>query len=267
MKKDIRILLVDDQEVIRHGLQQMLAQEEDIEIIGQSANGEEAMSQAEILSPNVILMDVRMPVVDGLEATRRLREQGVPCDVIMLSHYEDYLDEALQAGVRGYLLKDTRGAELAEAIRQVYRGEVVISESIASNRSIEYEKICARKADGSIEEVQLVILPTADGARLLRFFSQVEELFQSRIVQMVGSWKGGCAVTISLTKPTPLESILSKLGEMSEVEATQGKPFEEGRSLRLVRKATALPRLKTRFSKTIFVTLKSSQTGECIKNG
>jgi len=251
MKRDIRILLVDDQEVIRHGLQQMLAQEEDIEIIGQSANGEEAMSQVEILSPNVILMDVRMPVVDGLEATRRLREKGIPCGVIMLSNYEDYLDEALQAGVRGYLLKDTKGGKLAEAIRQVHRGEVAISESIASQPTIEYEQICAKKTDGSLEEVQLVIFPTADGTRLMRFLSQVEELFQSRIVQMVGSWEGGCAVTISLTK-----------GEMSEVKAIQEEPLAGGRNLSLVRKATALRRLKTRLSRTILVTLKNSQTGE-----
>lgn len=262
MKRDIRILLVDDQEVIRHGLQQMLAQEEDIEIIGQSANGEEAMSQVEILSPNVILMDVRMPVVDGLEATRRLREKGIPCGVIMLSNYEDYLDEALQAGVRGYLLKDTKGGKLAEAIRQVHRGEVAISESIASQPTIEYEQIYAKKTDGSLEEVQLVIFPTADGTRLMRFLSQVEELFQSRIVQMVGSWEGGCAVTISLTKPAVLESILSKLGEMSEVKAIQEEPLAGGRNLSLVRKATALRRLKTRLSRTILVTLKNSQTGE-----
>jgi len=137
MEKDIRILLVDDHQVIREGLQHMLKQEEDMEVVGQSDNCEDTLNQVEIFSPNIILMDIKMPGVDGIELTRRIKERQPFCNVIMLTLYDEYLAEAIEAGAVGYLLKDAKRAELTQAIRQVHHGEVVISESITANSRVE----------------------------------------------------------------------------------------------------------------------------------
>ena len=132
MAKDIQIIIVDDHEVVRDGLQRLLEQEEDMRIMGQCANGKEALIMAAVRTPNIILMDIKMPVVNGLEATHLLSESRLSCKVIILSMYGDYLAEAMRSGARGYLIKGMKRGELAQAIRQVHRGELVISESITS---------------------------------------------------------------------------------------------------------------------------------------
>ena len=268
MKKDIRILLVDDHQVVREGLQHMLKQEEDMEVVGQSANGEEALSQVEMLSPNIVLMDIKMPGVDGIELTRQIKEKQPFCNVIMLTLYDEYLAEAIEAGAVGYLLKDAKRTELTQAIRQVHQGEVVISESITARPRIEYEKRYGKKTKGSPqqehgspmpEEVQMVIPPPIDANQLVRFVSRVEEMLQSRMLQMVGSWKGYSAITMALPKPTPLENILSELGGIPEVGTIGEEPLTGEADPSLFKKVATMPRLNTRIRKTIFVTLKSGK--------
>ncbi len=261
MKKDIQILLVDDHQVVRDGLQHMLELEADMEVAGQSASSEEALSQVEKLSPDIVLMDIKMPGEDGIEVTRRLLEKQPSCKVIMLTLYDEYLAQAMQAGAVGYLLKDIKRAELAQAIRQVHRGQVVISESITAKAQIEAEGYLPPGHNGSgtmLEELQMVIPPPVDAKQLIRFVSRVEEMLQSRTLQMVGSWEGGTAITIPLPKPAPLADILNKLGEMAEVETIGEEPLTEEAESRLLKKAAAIPRLKNRVRKTIFVTLKNS---------
>ncbi|MBA7610020.1 Protein-glutamate methylesterase/protein-glutamine glutaminase [subsurface metagenome] len=269
MKKEIRILLIDDHQVVREGLQHMLGQEEDMEIVGQCANGEEALSQVEMLSPNIVLMDIKMPGIDGIELTRRLKERKLPGNIIMLTLYDEYLAQAMEAGAAGYLLKDTRRAELAQAIRQVHHGEVVISDSITTKSRIEYEERGGRRARGTslpeqdastilVEEVQMVMPPPIDANQLMRFISGVEELFQSRILQMVSSWQGDTAVTIPLIRSTPVASILSKLEKMPEIETIGEQPLTGKVDPRLFRKTESIPRIKTRVKKTFFVTLKNN---------
>jgi len=274
MKKDIRILLVDDHQVVREGLQHMLNQEEDMEVVGQSANGEEALSQVEMLSPNIILMDIKMPGIDGIELTRQLKEKQPFCNVIMLTLYDEYLAEAMEAGAVGYLLKDAKRAELTQAIRQVHHGEVVISESITAKPRIEYEERFGKKAEGNLlpepngpmpEEVQMVIPPPADANQLIRFVSRAEDMLQSRMLQMVGSWRGDTAITIALPKPTLLANILNKLGEMPEVGTIGEKPLTGRADPGLFKKVATMPRLKTRIRKTIFITLKNGKAGEQAK--
>jgi len=268
MEKDIRILLVDDHQVVREGLQHMLEQEEDMEVVGQSANSEEALLQVEIFSPHIVLMDIKMPGVDGIELTRQLREKLPSCNIIMLTLYDEYLAEAIEAGAVGYLLKDAKRAELTQAIRQVHHGEVVISESITAQPRIEYEERFGKKAKGSLlqergspmpEEVQMVIPPPVDANQLIKFVSRVEEMLQSRMLQMVGSWKGDTAITIVLPKPTPLANILNKLGEMSEVETIGEEPLTGEADSSLFKKVATMPRLKTKIRETIFITLKNGK--------
>jgi len=264
----IRILVVDDHQVVREGLCRMLELEADMEVVGEASDAKEALTQVELLSPEVILMDIKMPGIDGIELTRRLKERKLPGNIIMLTLYDEYLAQAMEAGAAGYLLKDTRRAELAQAIRQVHHGEVVISDSITAKSRIEYEERGGKRAKGTslpeqdasttmIEEVQMVMPPPIDANQLMRFISRVEELFQSRILQMVGSWQGDTAVTIPLIRPTPLASILSKLEEMPEIETVGEQPLTGKIDPKFFRKTEFVPRMKTRVKKTFFVTLKN----------
>ena len=132
MSPKIRILIVDDHNEVRNGLRKLLSREEDIEVVGESSNGKEAIINAATCSPDIILMDAKMPVSDGIEATNILNDNGVPYRVIMLTMFEEYLDEAMKMGARGYLLKGTDVHYLSETIRKVHQGELVIDERIGS---------------------------------------------------------------------------------------------------------------------------------------
>ena len=129
----IRVLVADDHPVVRHGLCTMLEIEDDIVVVGRASDGQEAIDQARETSPDIILMDVQMPNVDGIEALRRIREQDPGARVIVLTTYrnEDYIFPSLRAGARGYLLKDASREELAAAIRAVHRGESLLDPQIA----------------------------------------------------------------------------------------------------------------------------------------
>jgi len=124
----IRVLVADDHPVVRHGLCTMLELESDIEVVGRAADGAEAVDAARRTRPDIILMDVQMPNVDGIQALRQIRNDDPQARVIVLTTYrnEDYIFPALQAGARGYLLKDTSREELADAIRQVAAGESLL---------------------------------------------------------------------------------------------------------------------------------------------
>ncbi len=120
----IRLLLVDDQALICQGLAAMLELESDFQVVGTAAHGQTAIEQVAALQPDVVLMDVRMPVMDGREATRMLAQQFPEVKVLVLSTFDDdqYICDAMRAGAKGYLLKDMPSEELAQAIRLVHRG-------------------------------------------------------------------------------------------------------------------------------------------------
>lgn len=256
MEKDIRILLVDDHVVVREGLKHMLGHEEDMKIIGESVNGEKALAQIETLFPNIVLTDIKMPVMDGIELIRYLKEQYASCNVIVLTMYDEYLAPAMEAGARGYLLKDIKVEELTQAIRQVHLGEVVISQSFAPEIRTEYEQRSGKKEEADmVEEVQLVIPPPVEANQLMRFASRVEEIFNSSLLQIVGSWQNGTALTTCLKEATPMADILNKLAEMPEIEEVVEK-LPSKTLLSLLKKVTDIPRLERRMRKTIFVKLK-----------
>ncbi len=208
MGKDIRILLVDDQEVVRRGVRAMLEQERDMEIVGDCASAEEAMAQAERLSPDIVLIDIRMPGMNGIEACRRLKGNGLPCNVIMLTLYEEHLVDALKAGAAAYLPKDIKRGELLQTIRQVYGNEPLIDE---------------RDGSAKIEDIDLVILPPADAGQVLGFLDQVQQTLGASILQTVGSWDRGTTIAMALECPTSLTHILDKLEEMPDVEKADEK--------------------------------------------
>ena len=129
----VRVLIVDDQALVRAGFRMILESEPEVEIVGEAGDGAEALEAARELTPDVILMDIRMPNLDGLEATRRLLETlGEAPRVLMLTTFDldEYVYEALRAGASGFMLKDTPPEQLVEAIHVVARGDALLSPTI-----------------------------------------------------------------------------------------------------------------------------------------
>jgi DNA-binding NarL/FixJ family response regulator len=120
----IRVVLIDDQHLIRQGLKALLELEPDLQVVGEGENGQMAIALVETLQPDVVLMDIRMPVMDGVAATREINQQFPGTKVLVLTTFDDdqYVAEALRCGAMGYLLKDTPSEELAAAIRSIHRG-------------------------------------------------------------------------------------------------------------------------------------------------
>ena len=142
----IRIVLVDDQMLIRQGIQTLLELEADLQVVGVAANGRDALHIVERSQPDVVLMDVRMPEMDGVAATRQLIERYPMLGVIILTTFDDdeYIFEGLKAGARGYLLKDISSDEMAAAIRTVAAGEALIQPSIARKVVAEFGRLANR---------------------------------------------------------------------------------------------------------------------------
>ncbi len=130
----IRVLIVDDQVPVRTGFRRILEEQDDIEVIGEAATGEEAVDLTIELEPDVVIMDIRMPRMDGIEATSRLLSSGEAPDtsILMLTtlDMEEYVYDALQAGASGFLLKDSLPEELATAVRIIARGDAILSPTI-----------------------------------------------------------------------------------------------------------------------------------------
>jgi DNA-binding NarL/FixJ family response regulator len=139
----IKILIVDDQSLFREGLKTLLAVQPDFEVVGEAANGEEALRLAATLRPSVILMDLRMPVLDGVRTTERLREVFPDARVIVLTTFDDddLVFDGLRAGAIGYLLKDVSSEKLFEAIRAAVKGEYFLLPSITAKVIAEFSRL------------------------------------------------------------------------------------------------------------------------------
>jgi DNA-binding NarL/FixJ family response regulator len=128
----IRVLIADDHAIVREGLRTILGFQEGVEVVGEASDGQEVVALAESLAPDVILMDIRMSKLDGVEATRRIKAQNPQIGVIVLTNYDDdrYVFEGIEAGASGYLLKDISSDDLAQAIRRVAQGESLMAPSV-----------------------------------------------------------------------------------------------------------------------------------------
>ena len=156
----VRVLLVDDQSLFREALATLLDVRAEVDVVGEAANGDEALRQAAALGPDVVLMDLRMPVLDGIAATRRLRAELPGVRVIALTTFEDDEDvfAALRAGAVGYLLKDVSSDRLVEAIGAAARGESVLQPSVAAKVVARF----ARLPDESPPRPQPLVVPLSD---------------------------------------------------------------------------------------------------------
>jgi DNA-binding NarL/FixJ family response regulator len=185
----IKILLVDDHPVVREGLRGMLAAEEDLTVVAEAGGAAEAVAAVRAHEPDVVLMDLRMPGGDGVEATARVLAQRPAARVVVLTTYETDADilRAVEAGAAGYLLKDASRAELAQAIRAAARGETVLAPSVAaklvsrmrspvelSRREIEVLRLVARGRTNAEIGRELLISEATVKTHLLRTFGKLE---------------------------------------------------------------------------------------------
>jgi len=208
MPESIRILLVDDQRLMREGLRILLELEPDLKIVGEGEDGQAGLEAYEKLQPDVVLMDVRMPGMDGVEATWRLRERWPEARIIILTTFDDdeYVFEGLRAGAQGYLLKDVSGHDLAEAVRTVAAGGALIEPSVARKVVAEFARLApsSRPAETGLAE------PLSEREReILRLLAQ-------------GLSNREIAMRLSLAEGTVknyVTNILQKLGARDRTQA------------------------------------------------
>lgn len=143
MSRKIRILLADDHAVVRQGFKLILNQEPDLEVVGEASDGAETVKLALQLRPNVVIMDIGMPKMNGVEATRRIMESGAESKVLILSMHKDpvYVRETLRAGAKGYLLKESIDHDLLRAIRAVAQGDGFLSPEVSGTVLDDYQQV------------------------------------------------------------------------------------------------------------------------------
>jgi DNA-binding NarL/FixJ family response regulator len=208
MKNPISILIVDDQALFREGLRTLLSVQPEFKVVGEAGNGEEALRLAAGLHPSVVLMDLRMPVLDGVTATRRMHSLMPDCRVIVLTTFDDdeYVFEGLRAGAVGYLLKDVSSDKLYEAIRAAARGEYFLLPSITTKVMEEFSRLS-----------QLVPEPVEPAADTL-------SAREKEILNLVATGASNKEIASNLviaegTVKNHLTNILSKLGVKDRVQA------------------------------------------------
>ena len=157
----IRVLLVDDQALFREGLNTLLSVHDDLEVVGEASNGQEAIDAVAKLAPDVVLMDLRMPVLNGVAATRQITQSAATSRVIVLTTFDDddYVFDGLRAGAVGYLLKDVPSAKLVEAIRAAARGESFLQPSVAAKVVAEFSRLAGA---GTADPQQDLVEPLSE---------------------------------------------------------------------------------------------------------
>ncbi len=203
----IRVLLVDDQPLLRTGFRLILQSEPDIEVVGEAGDGEVALSQVRALRPDVVLMDIRMPRMDGVEATRRLAELDDPPRVLVLTTYDldEYVVDSLRAGASGFLLKDVPAEDLVDAVRVVHRGEAVVAPRVT-------RRLLDRFA-------RLLPAPRTDDAPLPELTDREHQVLLLMARGLSNAEIAGQLVLSETTVKTHVSNVLMKLGLRDRVQA------------------------------------------------
>ena len=203
----VRVLIADDQALVRGGFRMILEAKENMEVVGEAGDGAEAVELVERLQPDVVLMDVRMPDMDGIEATRRIAASGSSARIVILTTYDvdEYVFAALRAGASGFLLKDVRPPELTEAIRVVARGDALLAPGVTRRL---LDRFAGVLPDDSARPADLDEL-TGREVEVLRFVALA--LSNAEIASRL--------VLTEATVKTHVSSVLRKLGLRDRVQA------------------------------------------------
>jgi DNA-binding NarL/FixJ family response regulator len=203
----VRVLIADDQALVRGGFRMILEAKEDMEVVGEAGDGAEAVALVERMQPDVVLMDVRMPGVDGIEATRRIAASGSSARIVILTTYDvdEYVFSALRAGASGFLLKDVRPAELTEAVRVIARGDALLAPAVTRRL---LDRFAGVLPDGAAPPANLDEL-TEREVEVLRFVALA--LSNAEIAKRL--------VLTEATVKTHVSSVLRKLGLRDRVQA------------------------------------------------
>jgi len=249
MSEHIRVLLADDHDLAREGLLRILKMEPGIEVVGQATNGADAIVQAEALSPDIILMDIKMPQMNGIEATRRIRDKNLPSAIIFMSFYDEFVAEAIDVGASGYLTKDVSGARLVTAIRDVYNGGRVLDVSAMSmarhtddwmgdsntddDKKASPQDVAAPVSPEPVEEkspavsqripLDLVIPPSSNSSMVLQLLDSLGQHLKVVILEVGGSPMTGTVVKILANSPSTFHDDLARLEQVSKVTATSNE--------------------------------------------
>jgi len=191
----IRVLIADDHTLVRDGLRALLEADKDIQVVGDAANGRDAVRQAAQLGPDVVIVDIAMPELNGIEALRQIRQVCPSAQVIILSMHSttEHVFQSLQAGARGYLLKESAGKEVGAAVRAVYAGQRYLSQKISDWALDDYAR---QREPGPLERLsprereilQLVVeaKSSAEIAAILSLSPKTVETYRSRLMDKLG---------------------------------------------------------------------------------
>lgn len=208
MSKKIRILLADDHAVVRQGFRMILGAQPDMEIVGEAGNGREAVEMSQGLQPDVVVMDVAMPELNGIEATRRMGDAAPHARVLALSMHKDsvYVREILRAGARGYLLKDSIDIDLLAAVRAVAKGEGFLSPAVSDSVLDDYRKHVTDPLDLLSSREREVLQLIAEGktnkeiAGLLNLSVYTVDAHRGRIMEKLNLHSTGELVRFAVRK-------------------------------------------------------------------
>jgi DNA-binding NarL/FixJ family response regulator len=194
----IRVVLADDHTIVRDGLRALLEANPEIKVVGDAANGRQVVSQVRELQPDVVIMDISMPEMNGIDATRQILETSPQVRVIILSMLgtADHVFHALQAGVRGFLLKESAGREVMEAVQSVYAGEMYFSRPITHTLITDYVQARVDTQTGALESLSIreneILCLVVEGktsaeiGKSLHLSPKTVESYRSRMMQKLG---------------------------------------------------------------------------------
>ncbi|PID85505.1 MAG: DNA-binding response regulator [Chloroflexi bacterium] len=211
-QEDVSVLIVDDQRLIREGIASLLDIQEGVSVVGTAVNGQEAIAKAEAVQPDVVLMDVRMPVMDGITAAAQLKQMLPACEILMLTTFDDdeYIIKSLQSGASGYLLKDIPAADLAQAIKLAHAGIYQLDTAVAG------------KLVGALSKEKAETTPLPETAVSLVDHDLTErELEVLRLIATGATNReiADCLVVSEGTVKNHVSSILSRLGLRDRTQA------------------------------------------------
>jgi DNA-binding NarL/FixJ family response regulator len=198
----IRVMCVDDHPVVRKGIASLLANEPDTLLVGEASNGKEAIELFRALRPDVMLIDLRMPQLDGISATRQIRKEFPDVRIIALTSYDGDQDiyQALEAGVRGYLLKETVHAELVHAIRAVYAGKRLVPPEVAERLSEYFPQVALTPREVEVLSLVAQGMANKDIAERLGTASGTVKMHVQKILEKLGAADRTHAVTIAIRR-------------------------------------------------------------------